>query len=190
MAALTDFHFDEDGWVRSTCLHRESLPVLLWEVLQEFGHTEPPQYYGRVSSEGGISGWEARLRVPARFGVFPSDPWEVHTDGTEILSVWDRAAAMALTQFCEQEAIFASYSTSTVGFPVRVTFEYSRQRISLLLDPTLPGHVPALARITRYAADMLGVFDQLRSENTLYRQGLRTAHTTGQEQTQQILGQS
>ena len=59
MAALSDFHFDEDGWVRSTCLHREGLPVLLWEVLQEFGHTEPPQYYGRVSFEGGISGWEA-----------------------------------------------------------------------------------------------------------------------------------
>ena len=52
MAALSDFHLDEDGWVRSTFLHREGLPVLLWEVLQEFGHTEPPQYYGRVSSEG------------------------------------------------------------------------------------------------------------------------------------------
>ena len=126
MAALTDFHFDEDGWVRSTCLHREGLPVLLWEVLQEFGHTEPPQYYGCVSSKGGISGWEARLRVPARLGVFPSDPWEVHTEGTEILSVWDRAAAMAITQFCEQEPIFASYSASTVGFPVGVTSEYSR----------------------------------------------------------------
>ena len=70
---------------------------MLWEVLQEFGHTEPPQYYGRVSSEGGISGWEARLRVLACLGVFPSDPWEVHTEGTEILSVWDRAAAMAIT---------------------------------------------------------------------------------------------
>ena len=190
MAALSDFHFDEDGWVRSTCLHREGHPVLLWEVLQEFGHTEPPQYYGRVSSEGGISGWEARLRVPARLGLFQSDPWEVHTEGAEILSVWDRAAAMAITQFCEQEPIFASYSASTVGFPVRVTSEYSRQRFSLLLDSTLPGHVPALARIARYAAGMLGVCDQFRNENTLYRQGLRTAHATAQEQTQQILGQS
>ena len=81
MAALSDFHFDEDGWVRSTCLHREGLP----------------QYYGRVSSEGGIAGWEARLRVPARLGLFLSDPWEVHTEGTEMLSIWDRAAAMAIT---------------------------------------------------------------------------------------------
>ena len=97
---------------------------------------------------------------------------------------------MAITQFCEQEPIFASYSASTVGFPVRVTSKYSRHHISLLLDSTLPGHVPALARITRYTAGMLGVCDQLRSENTLYRQGLRTAHTTAQEQTQQILGQS
>ena len=97
---------------------------------------------------------------------------------------------MAITQFCEQEPIFASYPAYTVGFPVRVTSEYSRQRISLLLDLTLPDHVPALARIVRYAVGMLGVCDQFRSENTLYRQGLRTAHTTAQEQTQQILGQS
>jgi hypothetical protein len=47
-----------------------------------------------------------------------------------------------------------------------------------------------LARIARYAAGMLGVCDKFRSENTLYRQGLRIAHTTAHEQTQQILGQS
>ena len=74
MAALSDFHFDEDGWVRSTCLHREGLPVLLWEVLQEFGHTEPPQYYGRVSSEGGhlwLGGPPASSGTPRSLSVRP-----------------------------------------------------------------------------------------------------------------------
>jgi len=85
MVDLLDFCFDEDGWVRSTCLHRGGLPVLLWEILQEFGHTEPPQYYGRVSSAGSISSWEVRLLVLARLGLFPSNSWEVHTDGVEVL---------------------------------------------------------------------------------------------------------
>ncbi|KAG2660800.1 hypothetical protein PVAP13_1KG459905 [Panicum virgatum] len=190
MAALSDFHFDEDGWVRSTCLHREGLPVLLWEVLQEFGYTESPQYYGRVSSEGGISGWEARLRVPARLGLFPSDSWEVHTEGAEILSVWDRAAAMAITQFCEQEPIFASYSASTVGFPVRVTSEYSRQRFSLLLDSTLPGHVPALARIARYAAGQSQQLAEQSQQVVGLAQQFWEQEQRIVEQAQQILEQS
>lgn len=190
MAGLSDFHFDEDGWVRSTCLHRGGLPVLLWEMLQEFGHTEPPQYYGRVSSMGSISRWETRLQVPALSGLVPSDPWEVHADEIEISDAWDRTAAIAITQFCEEQPIFTSFS-SVVAFPTRDrSSEFLRQRIDLLLDTTVPGHVPALAKLTCYAAGLLDVCDNLRGENVLYGQGLQAVHIHGQVQTQQIQGQS
>jgi hypothetical protein len=61
--------------------------------------------------------------------------------------------------------------------------------MAALLDPTLPGHVPALAKVTRYTAGMLGVCDHLRGENVLYCQGLQMSHTREQGKTQQILGQ-
>ena len=41
----------------------------------------------------------------------------MHIDGTKILDAWDRAAVLAITQFCEEQPIFTSYYLM-VAFPV------------------------------------------------------------------------
>ncbi|CAN6216977.1 unnamed protein product [Urochloa humidicola] len=189
MASSEHVQFDQDGWARSTCLHQGGFPVLLWDVLQQWGHTKPPLYSGRETTVEGVLSCEARLQIFACPGYLRMDPWEVRSVGTKLWDAWEHAAHLALTRFCEEHPILADFSMMA-AFPVGTRASELGQRITQWFDSSISGLGPTLAMSARYSLAMLGLYDHLMAERVLFRQRLRLAHTHEQEQAQLIAAQA
>jgi hypothetical protein len=64
MAEFSKIFWDHEGHAHINALHWEGFPRLLWESLQLFCYTEPPQYNGVEYSAEGVPRCRVKMTIP------------------------------------------------------------------------------------------------------------------------------
>jgi hypothetical protein len=100
MAALPNVFWDPEGHLYTNALHWEGFPRLLWESLQSFHYTEPPQYDAVEFVEDGIHRAHVRMTIPQHPFRFQWPPIEVNVMGYRIVDTVEAAALEAIYRFC------------------------------------------------------------------------------------------
>jgi hypothetical protein len=96
MAAPPNVFWDPEGHLYTNALHWEGFSHLLWESLQSFHYTEPPQYDAVEFVEDGIHRAHVRMTIPQHPFRFQWPPIEVNVMGYRIVDTVEAAALEAI----------------------------------------------------------------------------------------------
>jgi hypothetical protein len=102
MAASPNVFWDPEGHLHTNALHWEGFPPLLWESLQSFHYTEPPQYNAVEFLEDGVHRAHVRMIVPQHPFRSQWPPIEINVTGYRIVDTIEGAALEAIYRFCTQ----------------------------------------------------------------------------------------
>jgi hypothetical protein len=112
MAAPSNVFWDPEGHLHTNALHWEGFPRLLWESLQAFQYTEPPQYDAVEHLEDGIHRAHVRMIMPQHPFRSQWQPIEISMMGYRIVDTIEAAALEAIYAFCSQ------HPEEVVGQPI------------------------------------------------------------------------
>jgi hypothetical protein len=102
MAVPSNIFWDSEGHLHTNALHWEGFPHLLWESLQSFLYTEPPQYDAVEFVEDGIHRAHVRMIIPPHSFRSQWPPIEVNVIGYRIVDTVEAVALEAIYRFCIQ----------------------------------------------------------------------------------------
>jgi hypothetical protein len=102
MAAPPNVFWDPEGHLHTNALHWEGFPRLLWESLQSFHYTEPPQYDAVEYLEDGVHRAQVRMTIPQHPFRSQWPPIEINVMGYGIVDTIEGAALEAIYRFCTQ----------------------------------------------------------------------------------------
>jgi hypothetical protein len=102
MATPSNVFWDSEGHLHTNALHWEGFPRLLWESLQSFYYTEPPQYDAVEFMEDGIHRAHVVMTIPQHPFHSQWSPIEVNVMGYRIVDTIEAAALEAIYRFCIQ----------------------------------------------------------------------------------------
>jgi hypothetical protein len=93
-------------------LHWEGFPCLLWESLQLFSYTEPPQYDGVEYSEKGVPQCRVKMTIPQHPSRSLWQPIEIDVVGHRLADTFEAAALEAINIFYDQ------HPDEVFGYPI------------------------------------------------------------------------
>ncbi|PVH34991.1 hypothetical protein PAHAL_7G082000 [Panicum hallii] len=102
MAEFPKIFWDHEGHAHTNALHWEGFPHLLWESLQLFCYTEPPQYDGVEYSEEGVPQCRVKMTIPQHPFCSLWQPIEINMVGFHLVDTIEAAALEAINNFCDQ----------------------------------------------------------------------------------------
>jgi len=102
MADVSSTSHDGTGHTHTNGLHWEGFPRLLWESLQLFYYTEPPQYDCFTYTAEGVTRCTVKITIPQHPFRAHWQPIEIETFGYRLADTVEAAALEAITAFCEQ----------------------------------------------------------------------------------------
>jgi hypothetical protein len=114
MAAPPNVFWDPEGQLHTNALHVEGFPRLLWESLQSFQYTEPPQYDAVEHLEEGIHRAYVKMIIPQHPFCSQWQPIEISMMGYRIVDTIEAAALEAIYAFCSQ------HPEEVIGQPIRL----------------------------------------------------------------------
>jgi hypothetical protein len=135
MAAPSNVFWDPEGYFHTNALHWEGFPCLLWESLQSFHYTEPPQYDAVEHLEEGVYRAHVRMTIPQHTSRSQWQPIEINMMGYRIVDTIEGAALEAIYAFCNQHpgevagqpiGLFATTDPSVSEWNLRVIPESHR----------------------------------------------------------------
>jgi hypothetical protein len=92
MAEFSKTFWDHEGHAHTNALHWEGFPRLLWESLQLFCYTKPPQYDGVEYSEEGVPRCRVEMTIPQHPFCSLWQPIEISVVGFRIVDTIEAAA--------------------------------------------------------------------------------------------------
>jgi hypothetical protein len=102
MADFPKIFWDHEGHAHTNALHWEGFPRLLWESLQLFSYTEPPQYDGVEYSEAGVPRCRVKMTIPQHLSQSLWQPIEIDVVGHGLADTFEAAALEAINIFYDQ----------------------------------------------------------------------------------------
>jgi hypothetical protein len=102
MADLPKIFWDHEGHAHTNALHWEGFPRLLWESLQLFCYTEPPQYDGVEYSEEGVPWCRVKMTIPQHPFRSLWQPIKIDVVSFRLVDTIEAAALEAINNFCDQ----------------------------------------------------------------------------------------
>ena len=90
------------GHTHTNGLHWEGFPRLLWESLQLFCYTEPPQYECFMYTVEEVTRWTVKMTIPQHPFWAHWQPIEIEAFGYRFADTIEAAALEAITIFCKQ----------------------------------------------------------------------------------------
>ena len=93
---------DGAGHIHTNGLHWQGFPRLLWESLQLFCYTEPPQYDCCTYTAEGVTRCTVKMTIPQHRFRAHWQPREVEVYGYRFADTIEAAALEAITTFCKQ----------------------------------------------------------------------------------------
>jgi hypothetical protein len=112
MADFPKIFWDHEGHAHINALHWESFPRLLWESLQLFSYTKPPQYDGVEYSEDGVPRCRVKMTIPQHPSRSLWQPIEIDVVGHRLADTFEATALEAINIFCDQ------HPNEVVGYPI------------------------------------------------------------------------
>jgi hypothetical protein len=112
MAKSPKIFWDREGHAHTNALHWEGFPRLLWESLQSFCYTEPPQYDGVEYGEEGVPRCRVKMTIPQHPFRSLWQPIEINVVGYRLIDTIEVAALEAIHVFCDQ------HPEEVVGYPM------------------------------------------------------------------------
>ena len=101
MADVPGTSLDGAGHTHTNGLHWEGFPRLLWESLQLFCYTEPPQYDCFTYTVEGVTLCTVKMTIPQHPFRAHWQPIEMEAFGYRLADTVEAAALEAVTTFCE-----------------------------------------------------------------------------------------
>jgi hypothetical protein len=101
MAESLKIYWNYEGHAHTNALHWEGFPRLLWESLQLFCYTEPPQYDGVEYSEEGVPRCRVKMTIPQHPFRSLWQPIESNVVGYRLVDTIEAAALEAIHIFCD-----------------------------------------------------------------------------------------
>jgi hypothetical protein len=101
MVDFLKIFWDHEGHAHTNALHLEGFPHLLWESLQLFSYTEPPQYDAVEYSEEGVSQCKVKMTIPHHPSRSLWQPIEIDVVGHCLADTFEAAALEAINIFCD-----------------------------------------------------------------------------------------
>jgi hypothetical protein len=102
MAEFPKIFWDHEGHAHTNALHWEGFPHLLWESLQLFCYTEPPQYDGVEYGEEGVPRCRVKITIPQHPFHSLWQHIEINVVGFHLDDMIEAAALEAINNFCDQ----------------------------------------------------------------------------------------
>jgi hypothetical protein len=102
MAEFPKIFWDHEGHAHTNALHWEDFPRLLWESLQLFCYTKPPQYDGVEYSEEGVPRCRLKMTIPQHPFHSLWQPIEINVVGYCLVDTIEAVALEAINIFCDQ----------------------------------------------------------------------------------------
>jgi hypothetical protein len=99
MATPSNVFWDPEGHLHTNALHWEGFPRLLWESLQSFHYTEPPQYDAVEYLEEGVHRAQVRMTLPHHPFRSQWQPIEINMMGYRTVDTIEGAALEAIFVF-------------------------------------------------------------------------------------------
>jgi hypothetical protein len=112
MAEVPKILWDHEGHAHTNALHWEGFPYLLWESLQLFCYTEPPQYDGVEYGEEGVPQCRVKMTIPQHPFCSLWQPIEINMVGYRLVDTIEAAALEAIHIFCDQ------HPEEVAGYPI------------------------------------------------------------------------
>jgi hypothetical protein len=112
MAAPSNIFWDHAGHLHTNALHWVGFPHLLWESLNLFFYTEPPQYDGVEYREEGVPRCRVKMTIPQHPFRSQWQPIEVDVVGYRLVDTIETAALEAIHIFYNQHPM------EVAGYPI------------------------------------------------------------------------
>jgi hypothetical protein len=101
MAAPPNVFWDPEGHLHTNALHWEGFPRLLWESLQSFHYTEPPQYDAVEYLEDGVHRAQVRMTIHQHPFRSQWQPIEINMMGYRIVDTIEGAPIRSNLSFLQ-----------------------------------------------------------------------------------------
>jgi len=102
MADVPGTHSDGAGHIHTNGLHWQGFAGLLWESLQLFCYTEPPQYDCYTYTAEGVTRCTVKMTIPQHPFRAHCQPIEIEAFGYRFADTIEATTLEGITTFCEQ----------------------------------------------------------------------------------------